>query len=608
MKITFKLAICDKCHRSLRKNRIPANALINHYCGIVPECLRNLTAIEEILLSQYQLKAKIFKIYGHYYESQLKIVGNVISFQQSMDQLLKCLPDTNQLKSIRVIFVGSKLKKSDLQRIFHVRKEKIKKALVWLQKNNPLYKDILIDEFEINKLPENDIPNDVIFDIIEKDLNNEESNNNLDNINLDDYIHLDKAEYQDFFTSVIINSNEPNEKDLKEQINDIIYVKRGKIPIQEFNNKNYLLGNYPCLYPYGIGSFSSFKIDKISFREYIVNKMLQSYPNFLENKTFMFCTFNILQRQESRIQKNLFCKRKNYLYLKSKIDELTIEKLANLKLDITQSKTLKSSSVEFKVLQQIFYGMSKVQGSKSALRDRRREIYSYMMYFGLPHFWITINPSDTNNPLFFFICGERIDSEYFKEANYKHRMKILAKYPFLQALFFQKLYSHFIEDILCYGRVNGLLGELMAYFVMIEAQGRGSLHGHGLFWLANMLCAEQLKLLIKTEWFYTKLINYLDHSIFCDLDNFEPFKNQENKDNNVLAETLDFLDNATPEVAKKLCLSKIYDIVEKTQIHKCKPNCFGTNNECKRGFGLKFQGIITIILIIILFKLFILFQ
>ncbi len=110
--------------------------------------------------------AKVFKIYCHYCESQLKIVVNVISFQQSMDQLLKCLPDTNQLKTIRVI-------------------------------------------------------------------------------------------------SVIINSNEPNVKDLNEQINDIIY----KISIQEFNNKYYLLGNYPCLYPYEIGSFSSFKIDKLSFRE-----------------------------------------------------------------------------------------------------------------------------------------------------------------------------------------------------------------------------------------------------------------------------------------------------------------------------------------------------
>jgi hypothetical protein len=34
------------------------------------------------------------------------------------------------------------------------------------------------------------------------------------------------------------DGNEPNEKDLKEKLNDLmIYLKRGKIPIQDFKNK-----------------------------------------------------------------------------------------------------------------------------------------------------------------------------------------------------------------------------------------------------------------------------------------------------------------------------------------------------------------------------------
>ncbi len=588
--LSCKVAICNKCYMSLRRDKIPPNAIINHYSGQIPEALKGLTVIEELLLSQYHLKAKIFKIYGHYYETQLKIIGNVISFQQSFDDLLKILPDTNQLDAIRVIFVGTRLKKKELQRIFKVRQSKVKEALEWLIKHNTLYSLIKINDSELKKLPHDDIPTQLIFDFIDKDLDNEEQNNNLDLINKNDYLSVEAFQAHDFFTSVIINSNEPNEQHLNDQINDLIYVKRGKIPIQEYNNNKYLLGNYPCLFPFGVGSYTNPKIDKISFREYILGKMLSTNPNFRENKTFMFCTFNILQRQESRIHRNIFCKRKHFDFLKAKISTLTEESLGKLKLDLNKNISLKTNSIEFKILKKVFYGMSKVQGSRSALYDRRQDIYSYMMFFGLPHFWITINPSDTNNPLFFFICGEHITSDFFLEDNYKNRMKILAKNPFCQALFFDKLYTHFLEDLICYGKQNGILGDIVAYYVMLEAQGRGSLHGHGLYWLENMLCAEQFKSLIKTKYFYDKLIYYLDHTIFCDLENLEPFKNQNDSNINVLSETLDFLDLTEPTNVKFNCLSKAFSIAKKTQYHKCTANCFINSVECKRGFGVKGIG------------------
>jgi peptidoglycan/LPS O-acetylase OafA/YrhL len=50
-------------------------------------------------------------------------------------------------------------------------------------------------------------------------------------------------------------------------------------------------------------------------------------------------------------------------------------------------------------------------------------------------------------------------------------------------IFFDKLYSHFLTDILNYGKQKGVLGDVEAYYVPLEAHGRGSLHGHGLLWL-----------------------------------------------------------------------------------------------------------------------------
>ena len=50
----------------------------------------------------------------------------------------------------------------------------------------------------------------------------------------------------------------------------------------------------------------------------------------------------------------------------------------------------------------------KVQGSKASLFDRRMDMKSYIIFFGLPLFYLTINPADVHNPLLLFIAGEKI--------------------------------------------------------------------------------------------------------------------------------------------------------------------------------------------------------
>ena len=50
----------------------------------------------------------------------------------------------------------------------------------------------------------------------------------------------------------------------------------------------------------------------------------------------------------------------------------------------------------------------KVQGSKASLFDCRMDMKSYIIFFGLPLFYLTINPADVHNPLLLFIAGEKI--------------------------------------------------------------------------------------------------------------------------------------------------------------------------------------------------------
>ena len=67
-----------ECYISVRKNEKPSKALTNNlYTGITPQCLKELTCVEEALIARCRVKCCIYNIDGHTYgkESQLKMKG-----------------------------------------------------------------------------------------------------------------------------------------------------------------------------------------------------------------------------------------------------------------------------------------------------------------------------------------------------------------------------------------------------------------------------------------------------------------------------------------------------------------------------------------------------
>lgn len=155
-----QINICDYCIKFLKKCSVPHKALVNNlYIGQTPDCLKDLTIIEEILISRNRLYSKVFKINAKKAHSQYKYKGNVISFQQNPDDLLTLLPCNHQLENVQIIFVGNKVSDNDLiKKIFSVRKQKVFNALIWLKHNNILYTNVQISNVELNLLPNNDIP------------------------------------------------------------------------------------------------------------------------------------------------------------------------------------------------------------------------------------------------------------------------------------------------------------------------------------------------------------------------------------------------------------------------------------------------------------------
>lgn len=64
---------------------------------------------------------------------------------------------------------------------------------------------------------------------------------------------------------------------------------------------------------------------------------------------------------------------------------------------------------------------------------------------------------------------------------------MIAEDPVRQARFFDKMMRTVVEVVFGFGNKGnfGVLGQAAAYYFIIEAQGKGTLHAHGLIWLTD---------------------------------------------------------------------------------------------------------------------------
>ena len=118
--------------------------------GEVPDELKGLTEIEEMLITQVFTVISVYRLRG----GQNGYRGNVINFPQDIQEFTNQLPRHPSSLDVLVIRRESA---NDLTafRDFIVRQNKITNALLWLKDNNHYYKEIIIDYEILKSLPEN---------------------------------------------------------------------------------------------------------------------------------------------------------------------------------------------------------------------------------------------------------------------------------------------------------------------------------------------------------------------------------------------------------------------------------------------------------------------
>lgn len=115
--------------------------------GDVPEQLKGLTAIEEILISPV---VPIMQVY-HRPLGQYGYSGNIINLPQDFHKIAEVLP---LLPKNCGVVVMRKHGLSETFKDFRVRRHRVEKALLFLINNNPFFKGINMSRECLNLLPE----------------------------------------------------------------------------------------------------------------------------------------------------------------------------------------------------------------------------------------------------------------------------------------------------------------------------------------------------------------------------------------------------------------------------------------------------------------------
>lgn len=140
--LSMKGIKCVKCVKSATK----FTAINNMDPGVVPDELKNLTYIEEMLIAMIHPVVSIYRLKGGQYGH----TGNVINFRQKIEDYITKLP--LHPKDLPSTLLFKKYTDCGIAE-FRVRAVKIRNALLWLKKNNIFYRGLEIDEDVINILP-----------------------------------------------------------------------------------------------------------------------------------------------------------------------------------------------------------------------------------------------------------------------------------------------------------------------------------------------------------------------------------------------------------------------------------------------------------------------
>ena len=122
--------------------------------GVVPGCLRDLTQMEEMIIAKAHCHMIMKRVRGHQYH----YTGHAVCFWQNNVTFIDTLPSLPKHVDIVLLRpygarMGEERYKRQFRNDFRVRRSYVERALHWLKRHHPDYRDITISQPNLLALP-----------------------------------------------------------------------------------------------------------------------------------------------------------------------------------------------------------------------------------------------------------------------------------------------------------------------------------------------------------------------------------------------------------------------------------------------------------------------
>ena len=153
-KLSASEYVCVRCSRDKHTPKL-YSAENDMLPGDWPLCLEDLTQVEEMLITR---ACPVMCVYRKH-DGQRGYRGHVLNLPQDVQGFVNTLPC--HVADIPVLLVRRQ-GVNNTHADFHIRRERVLKALQWLQANNRFYHDIHIDFGVLQGLPTDGFPSSIL--------------------------------------------------------------------------------------------------------------------------------------------------------------------------------------------------------------------------------------------------------------------------------------------------------------------------------------------------------------------------------------------------------------------------------------------------------------
>jgi hypothetical protein len=275
-----------------------------------------------------------------------------------------------------------------------------------------------------------------------------------------------------------------------------IAVERGNQPLNEFtDNDRILYSAFPWLFLFRQGIPMSATMPS-AFAKVILSHFNKAFG---EEHKLIFTLYDQLRRHRAaqicsaRVYSNnqsikKFMRAINAPNFDAKLKE------AMLNPDTREAKTFLK-----KILPNIKMAAGKIPFGDMERQESKYHLFGMAQRFGAPAFFLTMTPNEIHGPLCLRLC--RRDNDKYVTLfemtllSAEDRAYLTSKNPVAAAIFFETIINHALRELLeiqidfaskttiplCETK-RGVLSKIIAYYGVIESQGRGTLHLHILLW------------------------------------------------------------------------------------------------------------------------------